>query len=175
MIATPRRTVRMPIWTTRPVSDTDLLARHLGAEIIAEEDTVRRLCGTLTDEETAADDPRRRYVRSDGPGRGDATATPQCSAGTGRDEVEGTAGGDLVTVTITGAGELVGLVIKPEAVDPEDTETLADLILAAVRDATARSPGPGVVQAGPAGRWARRRACPSERNRGACTRVRFRI
>ena len=29
--------------------------------------------------------------------------------------------------------------IKPEAVDPEDTETLADLILAAVRDATNRS------------------------------------
>jgi nucleoid-associated protein EbfC len=53
--------------------------------------------------------------------------------------VEGTAGGDLVTVTMTGAGELVGLVIKPEAVDPEDTETLADLILAAVRDATNRS------------------------------------
>ena len=55
--------------------------------------------------------------------------------------------------------------IKPEAVDPEDTETLADLILAAVRDATNPKPGPGVVQAGPAGRWARRLACPSERNR----------
>ena len=32
-------------------------------------------------------------------------------------------------------GELVGLLIKPEACDPEDTETLADLIVAAVRDA----------------------------------------
>ena len=50
-------------------------------------------------------------------------------------EVQGTAGGDLVTATVTGTGELVGLIIKPEAVDPEDTETLADLILAAVRDA----------------------------------------
>jgi nucleoid-associated protein EbfC len=49
--------------------------------------------------------------------------------------VEGSAGGDMVTATVTGAGELVGLVIKPEAVDPEDTETLADLVLAAVRDA----------------------------------------
>jgi nucleoid-associated protein EbfC len=51
-------------------------------------------------------------------------------------QVEGSAGGGLVTATVTGAGELVGLVIKPEAVDPEDTETLADLIVAAVRDAT---------------------------------------
>lgn len=49
--------------------------------------------------------------------------------------VTGTAGGDLVEATLTGTGELVGLVIKPEACDPEDTETLADLIIAAVRDA----------------------------------------
>lgn len=49
--------------------------------------------------------------------------------------VTGTAGGDLVEATLTGTGELVGLVIKPEACDPEDTETLADLIVAAVRDA----------------------------------------
>ena len=53
--------------------------------------------------------------------------------------VEGTAGGDMVTATVTGSGELVGLAIKPEAVDPEDTETLADLILAAVRDASDRA------------------------------------
>jgi nucleoid-associated protein EbfC len=63
--------------------------------------------------------------------------------------VEGTAGGDLVTVTMTGAGELVGLVIKPEAVDPEDTETLADLILAAVRDATNRSQSLASSKLGP--------------------------
>ena len=53
--------------------------------------------------------------------------------------VEGTAGGDLVTATVSGAGELVGLVIKPEAVDAEDTETLADLVLAAVRDANTQA------------------------------------
>jgi nucleoid-associated protein EbfC len=63
--------------------------------------------------------------------------------------VEGTAGGDLVTVTMTGAGELVGLVIKPEAVDPEDTETLADLILAAVRDGTNRSQALASSKLGP--------------------------
>ncbi len=50
--------------------------------------------------------------------------------------VDGTAGGDLVRATVNGGGELIDLTISPEAVDPEDTETLADLILAAVRDAT---------------------------------------
>ena len=50
-------------------------------------------------------------------------------------EVKGSAGGDLVTATVTGAGELIGLAIKPEAVDPEDTETLADLVVAAVKAA----------------------------------------
>ncbi|GAA2121465.1 YbaB/EbfC family nucleoid-associated protein [Streptomyces synnematoformans] len=49
--------------------------------------------------------------------------------------VEGSAGGGLVKVTVTGSGELTGLVIDPRAADPEDTETLADLIVAAVRDA----------------------------------------
>ncbi|WP_410537459.1 YbaB/EbfC family nucleoid-associated protein [Streptomyces sp. KL2] len=50
-------------------------------------------------------------------------------------DVEGSAGGGLVKATVSGAGELKGLVIDPKAVDPEDTETLADLVLAAVRDA----------------------------------------
>ncbi|MFD3661347.1 YbaB/EbfC family nucleoid-associated protein [Streptomyces sp. NPDC058659] len=50
-------------------------------------------------------------------------------------EVEGQAGGGLVKATITGSGELRGLVIDPKAVDPEDTETLADLIVAAVHAA----------------------------------------
>ncbi|MFG2195743.1 YbaB/EbfC family nucleoid-associated protein [Streptomyces sp. NPDC048639] len=50
--------------------------------------------------------------------------------------VEGSAGGGLVKATVTGTGDLKGLVIDPKAVDPEDTETLADLVLAAVRDAT---------------------------------------
>jgi len=49
--------------------------------------------------------------------------------------VTGSAGGGLVTATLTGSGELVGLEISSEAVDPADTETLADLVIAAVRDA----------------------------------------
>ncbi|MER7916443.1 MULTISPECIES: YbaB/EbfC family nucleoid-associated protein [unclassified Streptomyces] len=50
-------------------------------------------------------------------------------------EVGGQAGGGLVSATVTGAGELRGLKIDPKAVDPEDTETLADLIVAAVQAA----------------------------------------
>ena len=63
--------------------------------------------------------------------------------------VKGTAGGDLVTATVTGTGELVGLTIKPQAVDPEDTETLADLILAAVRDATTQAQALAASKLGP--------------------------
>ncbi|CAL9302049.1 Nucleoid-associated protein YbaB [Streptomyces sp. enrichment culture] len=50
-------------------------------------------------------------------------------------EVDGQAGGGLVTATVTGSGELRALKIDPKAVDPEDTETLADLIVAAVQAA----------------------------------------
>jgi DNA-binding YbaB/EbfC family protein len=49
-------------------------------------------------------------------------------------EVTGTAGGGLVVATVSGSGELKALKIDPKVVDPEDTETLADLIVAAVRD-----------------------------------------
>jgi DNA-binding YbaB/EbfC family protein len=64
-------------------------------------------------------------------------------------QVDGSAGGDLVIATVTGAGELVGLEIKPEAVDPSDTETLADLILAAVRDATNKAQAVAASKLGP--------------------------
>jgi nucleoid-associated protein EbfC len=50
-------------------------------------------------------------------------------------EVIGTAGGGLVTATMRGSGELKALIIDPKAVDPDDIETLQDLVLAAVRDA----------------------------------------
>jgi nucleoid-associated protein EbfC len=51
-------------------------------------------------------------------------------------EVTGTAGGGLVTATVTGTGEVIGLVIDPSAIDPADPEGLADVVLAAIRDAT---------------------------------------
>jgi DNA-binding YbaB/EbfC family protein len=50
-------------------------------------------------------------------------------------EVDGQAGGGLVKATVNGSGELLALQIDPKAVDPEDTETLADLIVAAVQAA----------------------------------------
>ncbi|MBE7189090.1 YbaB/EbfC family nucleoid-associated protein [Jatrophihabitans endophyticus] len=50
-------------------------------------------------------------------------------------QVTGSAGGGLVTATLTGGGELVALTIDPQAVDPDDVETLQDLVVAAVRDA----------------------------------------
>ena len=51
-------------------------------------------------------------------------------------QVTGTAGGGLVTVTATGSGEVVSLKIDPKAVDPDDVESLEDLVLAAIRDAS---------------------------------------
>ena len=54
-------------------------------------------------------------------------------------EVTGTAGGGLVSATMTGSGDLTALTIAPAAVDPEDLETLQDLVVAAVRDATANA------------------------------------
>jgi nucleoid-associated protein EbfC len=54
-------------------------------------------------------------------------------------EVTGTSGGGLVKATVNGQGELMDLVIEPAAVEPGDAEetarTIADLVLAAVRDA----------------------------------------
>jgi nucleoid-associated protein EbfC len=53
--------------------------------------------------------------------------------------VVGTAGGGVVTATLSGTGELVSLVIDPSVCDPTDTETLADLVVAAVHDASANA------------------------------------
>lgn len=50
-------------------------------------------------------------------------------------KVTGTAGGGLVTATVTGGGELTGLQIDPKVVDADDIDTLTDLIIAAIRDA----------------------------------------
>src|SRR3954468_16847148 len=49
--------------------------------------------------------------------------------------VDGTAGGGVVSVTVTGKQELVSVTIDPSAVDPEDVEMLQDLVVSAVNDA----------------------------------------
>src|SRR5450755_3977410 len=54
-------------------------------------------------------------------------------------EVEGSAGGGLVKAVVNGQGELLDLTISAAAIDPanaeESAQTIADLVLAAVRDA----------------------------------------
>ena len=52
-----------------------------------------------------------------------------------KETVEGSAGGGAVTVKATGTGKLLEIKIKKEAIDPEDPETLEDLVLAAVNSA----------------------------------------
>ncbi|HEV2058553.1 MAG: YbaB/EbfC family nucleoid-associated protein [Actinobacteria bacterium] len=49
--------------------------------------------------------------------------------------IEASAGGGMVTVTITGALEVKDIVIAPDAIDPEDPELLQDMVLAAVNEA----------------------------------------
>ena len=45
------------------------------------------------------------------------------------------AGGGMVTATVNGKHEVVGIEIKPEAVDPDDVEMLQDMVIAAVNEA----------------------------------------
>jgi nucleoid-associated protein EbfC len=52
--------------------------------------------------------------------------------------VEATAGGGMVKITMSGTKEVLGVAIDKAAVDPEDVETLQDLILAAAREASRR-------------------------------------
>ena len=49
--------------------------------------------------------------------------------------VDGSAGGGVVSATVTGKQELVSITIDPSAVDPTDVEMLQDLVVAAVNEA----------------------------------------
>ena len=53
-------------------------------------------------------------------------------------EVQGEAGAGMVTVTLNGKGEMRRLKIDPALVDPNDVETLEDLIVAAANSAKQR-------------------------------------
>ena len=53
--------------------------------------------------------------------------------------VEATAGGGMVTVVASGAGELVSIRIEKDVVNPDDVEMLQDLILAAANEALRRA------------------------------------
>jgi hypothetical protein len=53
-----------------------------------------------------------------------------------REEIaEASAGGGMVTVKANGGGELVEIAIDPRAIDPDDPELLADMVLAAANEA----------------------------------------
>ena len=53
--------------------------------------------------------------------------------------VEGSAGGGAVKVTMNGHRELHDIVIAPEAVDPDDVETLQEMITVAFNDASKKA------------------------------------
>jgi DNA-binding YbaB/EbfC family protein len=53
--------------------------------------------------------------------------------------VSGETAGGLVKAVVTGTRELVSVEISPSVVDPEDVETLQDLVVAAVRDASSNA------------------------------------
>ena len=53
--------------------------------------------------------------------------------------VEGTAGGGMVKVTLSGSGEVQRVSIDASVVDPDDIETLEDLVVAAVTDGLRRA------------------------------------
>ncbi|MCG6568188.1 YbaB/EbfC family nucleoid-associated protein [Tessaracoccus sp. Y36] len=55
----------------------------------------------------------------------------------GNQSFTGTAGGGLVSVTLSGKGDMQEVEIQPAAVDPDDIETLQALIVAAFRSARA--------------------------------------
>lgn len=52
-----------------------------------------------------------------------------------KQEVEGCAGGGMVTIKLNGSNDLVSIKLKPEVVDPNDIEMLEDLIVAAFASA----------------------------------------
>jgi nucleoid-associated protein EbfC len=53
-------------------------------------------------------------------------------------EMTGGAGGGMVSVTVNGKGEARQVKIDPALLDPEETEVLEDLIVAAFNDAKAK-------------------------------------
>ena len=53
----------------------------------------------------------------------------------GKETVEASAGGGMVTVKATGTLQVTEIKISPEAIDPDDPEGLADLVLAGVNEA----------------------------------------
>ncbi|WP_405487961.1 YbaB/EbfC family nucleoid-associated protein [Nocardia sp. NBC_00511] len=64
-------------------------------------------------------------------------------------EVEGEAGGGLVRVKIRATGEVLSLSIDPKVVDPDDVETLQDLVIGAINDAMTNAQNLAAERLGP--------------------------
>ena len=64
--------------------------------------------------------------------------------------VEATAGGGMVKVIATGGGEIKQITIDPKAIDPDDPEMLADMVVAAVNEALRSSQSLMESKLGPA-------------------------
>jgi nucleoid-associated protein EbfC len=54
-------------------------------------------------------------------------------------EVEGSSGGGMVTVKVTGKGQMKGISIDPSLMNPDEKEILEDLIVAAMNDARTKA------------------------------------
>lgn len=62
----------------------------------------------------------------------------QAQAQIAQSTVVGESAGGLVAATVSGSGHLVGITIDPKVVDPSDVETLQDLIVDSINDASAK-------------------------------------
>lgn len=52
-----------------------------------------------------------------------------------QETLEVSAGGGKIAVSVSGAGDITGIKIAPEVVDPQDVEMLEDLVLSGIREA----------------------------------------
>ncbi len=64
-------------------------------------------------------------------------------------KVEATAGGGMVTATVSGRGDLLNLSLEKEIVDPEDVDMLVDLVIAAVQEAQRKAQETAQEKLGP--------------------------
>ena len=67
----------------------------------------------------------------------------------GNTNVEGSAGGGVITVTMNGHREIKAISISPDVVDPEDVEMLQDMLMAAIADASKKAEELSAAKMGP--------------------------
>src|ERR1700677_2140607 len=134
--------------------------RHAGDEVCARRHVspAPSTLGTLTRPHDAGETksiPRRKGTVMQPGGQPDMSALlAQAQQMAAQDrlinsEVQGKAGGGLVEVTVKGNGEVVAVKIDPKVVDPDDVDTLQDLIVGALADASKQVTNLAQEQLGP--------------------------